>query len=350
MSTALSLEELLAYDSRPKNKTNEQRFLCPYCDHTKSDDSHRSLSVNKITGAWLCHRCNKKGLIKEKWKERPIGIKSLRGKKNAAIAKAFALPPKHEPAKNESDSVATMRVKWRESVPLAGTPGAVYLEGRGIPAPLAEDAGVRYYVNWFYRPAVLFPIHDCEGELVSVNGRFVDGRDDPKTKTAGPKSLGVFVTPDALSRPLLAVVEAPIDALSLWQCGVPSVALIGTSWPEWLPSALAFKSVLVATDADLAGDEAATKLSADLISRGARIFRFRPDGVKDWNELLVTERIALNVNTLAYSEWADDRIRANRSLKLMQAGQSDEAMFIASLIEDINERELCLARLRQELR
>jgi hypothetical protein len=208
VSTNLSLDDLMSYDPRPKNRLDERRFLCPLCGHTKRrDDSHRSLSVEKKTGAWICHRCKAKGLLREFWKERPIGIKSLRGKTSTAVAKAFALRPKHEPEKNASKAEA-MREKWAASIPLAETQGATYLEGRSIPVSLADDAGVRYTSDWFRRPAVLFPIYDRQGELVSVNGRFIDGRDDPKTQTAGPKSLGVFSTPGALSRSLLAVVEA----------------------------------------------------------------------------------------------------------------------------------------------
>lgn len=348
MSTAISLEELLSYDPRPKNRLDEQRFLCLFCgDNKPRDDAHRSLSVNKKTGAWICHRCQEKGLIKEKWTERPIGIKSLKGRAKAAIAKAFSLPPKHEPAKSESPTKPMMREKWAASIPLAGTQGATYLEGRSIPVSLADDAGVRYVSDWFRRPAVLFPIYDRQGELVSVSGRFVDGRDDPKTQTAGPKSLGVFSTPDALSRSLLAVVEAPIDALSLWAYGVPSIALIGTTGPEWLPSALAFKKVLVATDDDEAGDNAAEKLEAELSSRGAHTFRFRPEVAKDWSELLATDEDLMMAKTLPYSDKVNDEWRASYSLKLLEIRRTDEAIFVASLIEDINEREHCLRRLRQ---
>jgi hypothetical protein len=145
-------------------------------------------------------------------------------------------------------------------------------------------------------------------------------------------------------------VEAPIDALSLWAYGVPSIALIGTTGPEWLPSALAFKKVLVATDDDEAGDEAAAKLDADLSSRGARTYRFRPEVVKDWSELLANDEDRMQFRTLPYSDGADDELRVFFSLKLLELGRLDESRFVASLIEDINERELCLARLRQEQR
>lgn len=350
MSTNLSLDDLMSYDPRPKNRLDERRFLCPLCGHAKRrDDSHRSLSVNKKTGAWICHRCKAKGLLREFWTERPIGIKSLKGKTRAAITKVFSLRPKHEPVRSKSQTEGMMREKWRASVPLVSTPGATYLEGRSITVPLAEGAGVRYSTDWFRRPAVLFPLHDLKGELVSVNGRFVDGKDDPKTQTAGPKSLGVFSTPGALSRSLLAVVEAPIDALSLWAYGVPSIALIGTTGPEWLPSALAFKKVLVATDDDEAGDKAAEKLDAELSSRGAHTYRFRPEVAKDWSELLANDGDRMLFRTLPYSDEADDELRAYFSLELSKLGRPDEATFVASLIEDINERELCLARLRQEL-
>ena len=64
------------------------------------------------------------------------------------------------------------------------------------------------------------------------------------------------------------------------------VATCGTSWPSWLPRACAFRRVLLAHDADAAGDAAASKLAEVLSPLGARCERLRPVGAKDWNASL----------------------------------------------------------------
>jgi hypothetical protein len=350
-ASALSLADLESYDStapRCSGKT-ERRFLCIHCgDKKPRDRGHRSLALNTRTGAWFCHRCSEKGLLKDFWTDRPMQTRQQKAR--AAVARAFALPPKADDT--EKHEAATDHGEmWRTSVLLNGTPGVSYLESRGIPSDVAHEAGVRFSFDWYGRPAVLFPMYDRKGEMVAVNGRFVDGRDNPKTQTAGPKSLGLFATPGALSAPLVAICEGPMDALSLWLCGIASVALVGTSGPEWLPSALAFRSVLIATDADLSGDEAAAKLLPALTSRGARTLRLRPCGGKDWSELLEARGAdALRTHLAAFSETADEETRFDVAWQLMQNGRADFAHFIVSLVDDAFTREMMRAGLSRARR
>jgi DNA primase len=168
---------------------------------------------------------------------------------------------------------------------LAGTVGEAYLEGRGIPVALANRARVRFAPDWFGRPAVLFPVRDQDGQLVGAQGRYVDGRNNPKVRSAGLVGQGVFATPGALGGEPLLITEAPLDALTLAAAGFPALALIGTAWPEWLPRHGAFRRVVLATDADAAGDRAAGRLAAVLLPLGARVARLRPWRGKDWNEI-----------------------------------------------------------------
>jgi DNA primase len=129
-------------------------------------------------------------------------------------------------------------------------------------------------------PAVLFPIRGRNGRLVACQGRYVDGDQEPRMRTGGPKSLGVFATPGARQATELAIVEAPLDALSLAACGVPALALAGTTWPDWLTQACDFRRVLLATDADAAGEAVVAKLAGALRACGARVLRLRPQGRK----------------------------------------------------------------------
>ncbi|HEX9003103.1 MAG TPA: toprim domain-containing protein [Blastocatellia bacterium] len=175
---------------------------------------------------------------------------------------------------------------WEKSANLSDSPGAAYLQQRGVPLALARFAGARYSPRWYRRPAVLFPIRDQDGTLVAVSGRFISERNALKTMTGGTKSLGVFSTPGALKSRVIAVVEGPMDGLSLAFCHLPAVAMMGTSWPDWLLEAIVGKQVLIATDADAAGDDVAGRLVEALSADTPHLLRLRPPIGKDWNDVL----------------------------------------------------------------
>ena len=67
LSDFLSLAELETYDPKAGGRNQKEwRFCCPLCSADKPlDDDHRSLSLNTYTGAYLCHRCHAKGVLRE---------------------------------------------------------------------------------------------------------------------------------------------------------------------------------------------------------------------------------------------------------------------------------------------
>jgi putative DNA primase/helicase len=288
-SPALSLADLEAFNPKGgQGRGAETLYQCPIC---KSDE--RALHVNQQTGLWNCKRasCGAKGKLKDFWQDRP----KLHGREYSRQALRRALeietPPKSEPS-----TAATWRDLWEASQPIAATPGAEYLAGRGIPEWVATAAGVHYSPNLRARasggPAVLFPF-EYSGAPVAFAARYIDGKSDGH-RAMGQKSAGVFLTaPGALQRKVITLCEAPADALSLATCGLQAIALGGTVAPEWLPKACAFKRVLLAFDNDEngAGDEAAQKLRPILESFGATVARLTPyrhecETKSDWNAML----------------------------------------------------------------
>lgn len=299
MQTALSLSELEGFDLHASSfrlgqEAKQQRFLCPLCGDGKPKDSaHRCLSLNPQNGVWHCHRCGEGGKLREMWDERPPLPRRERAR--AALAQTFAVPsaPVTSPDCPEPNEAA--KAGWKCALrglqALSETRGSVYLHERGMSVETASAAGTRYSSNFLGRPAVVFPLRDRQGKLVGAQGRYVDGRDQPKARTLGDKRSGLFLTDGALdaTMPVLLVTEAPLDALSLAQVGYPAVAVCGTEPPTWFHRLAAFRRVLLAFDADEAGDRAASKIAPLLTSFGARCERLRPEGAKDWNELLQRE-------------------------------------------------------------
>jgi hypothetical protein len=352
--TGLSLAELQSCDVQGgRGPGVEKRYCCPF-DGKEVADDHRDLSANMQTGAWFCHCCHRGGVLREY----RTGKRLTRAELSQARARqVFSLSkpkPKAEPTPAEIEKENRWRGWWDASFPLLGTPGADYLAGRSISPELAAECGARFSGEWYGRPAVLFPVLDRAGELVAVSGRFTDGR-LPKTQAGGTISAGVFSTPGALDARCVAVVEGPIDALALWTCGVAAVAIIGVSWTEWLPRALAFKSVLIATDNDQGGEDCAIKLDPVMIARGARVLRLKPR-CKDWAKVLEeigADRLRPHLRGFAISprlafddqDLTDDDVRICAARDLADAGRLPEAHFIIRLLDDLGAAEAIRAKL-----
>jgi len=279
----LALADLEMFDPTAPAGKVERDFCCPLpgCDGKSVNVAHRSLSVNSVTGRWTCHRCHASGTLREHWQPRKEFPR-------AAVLRAFRVKPPvaRQPAPPLPQAWMPAMV---DAVPLEGTWGARYLEGRGISCALATAAGVRYSSNWYGQSAVLFPVLDRLGRMVGVNGRHINPTVTPKTRSAGKISGGVFQTTGALDAEQLVITEAPIDALSLATVGIPAVALCGTHAPEWLQ--IGFRRVVLAFDTDEAGDQAAAALRPILESFGIRVERWRPPVGKDWNEALMVSAL-----------------------------------------------------------
>lgn len=280
LSNFLSLEEIKQYNGHSGHGSGkEKRFCCPPCGKSVTR-KHEDMAVNLRTGEYYCHVCKTGGIVREHLENMP-----------PSPARFFPAPPPPEQPKAISTDD-----KWRkwvaEAKPITGTPGAAYIESRGLSADVAERAGVRFGTWWKASDegngperfdAVIFPIHNEDGEIVAASARSITGN---TKRTKGEKSQGVFMTsPDVLKSERIGVTEAPIDALALAAAGIPAIAMCGTSWPEWLIDALSGRDVLIATDDDKAGNEAAEKLHAELLGLAAPVSRFRPSGGKDWAEV-----------------------------------------------------------------
>lgn len=277
----LSLAQLRADDSKARQTGTKQRYRCPMCSDGRKNRKERCLRVNLSKNRYSCFHCKTWGFIRE----------GFTGAANTSARSFPALPPA-EPTTEQIAADKRWRRRFESAKPITGTDGAVYLERRGIPADVARVAGVRFGTWWkrnddANKPepfaAVIFPAVNQFGELVSASARAVTG--DTK-RTAASLETGVFLSSsDAMKSNRLAICEASFDALALEAAGLPAIALFGTSWPEWLPKVLAGKTVLIATDADKPGDECAARFT-EALQGLATVRRLRPQGGKDWAEVL----------------------------------------------------------------
>ncbi len=150
--------------------------------------------------------------------------------------------------------------------------------------------------------SLVVPILDEHGAVGEVYGRKV--RDDLRAGTPthlylpGPHR-GVFNHAGLVDAGVdeLIVAESIIDALSLWCTGFRHVtAAYGTSgWTpdhDGLVDRLGVRRVLVAFDADEAGDRGAADLAASLTGRGVECFRVELPRGSDVNDIAVGSKDA----------------------------------------------------------
>jgi hypothetical protein len=190
------------------------------------------------------------------------------------------------------------------AVPLDGTPGQAYVERRGVPASLADAAGVRFDPDFGGRPAVLVAMRDREDGIVSLHGRYLHVvRGQNKMLTIGRGGGAVSVLGGWRADPLI-LVEGLFDALSLAACGWASVATIGR-WAPWLPEVSAGRIVWLAFDASRPGEADAARY-AERLHEAVAVRRLPPPSrCKDWSTALVKRGRSV------VSCWVRDRIAAD---------------------------------------
>lgn len=185
---------------------------------------------------------------------------------------------------------------------LAGTPGEVYLARRKVPLSVAEAAGLRFDGDFDGRPALLAPLRDPAGRLLSLHGRYLQVlRGENKMLTVGAKGGVIQMLNGCQSEPLI-LVEGMFDALSLSACGWGCVATVGR-WAHWLPDHLNGREAWLAFGAGRSGEAEAARYRERLgRSRVRRLLP--PPRCKDWNTALVKRGPAL------VSRWVRDCIFA----------------------------------------
>lgn len=181
-----------------------------------------------------------------------------------------------------------------------------YLIRRGVAPKAIEQAGLilpregqdGYYDR--FRNRLMFPVNDSRGRVIAFSGRALDNSEpkylnspDTPIYRKGDSIFGLSTTKDEIKKEKFAVlVEGNIDLLSAYQAGVKNVtAPLGTALTlnQCKLLARATDTVVVAFDADLAGDVATEKAAEVLRGQNFRIKVAELAGAKDPDELIQKE-------------------------------------------------------------
>lgn len=299
----LTRQALEAYRNQGKGTQagKRLRFYCPI----HGGDNQRSLSLDPATGFFRCFSCGAVGQLQDKrdeWVEQRRLQNQLQagGRRRGPepVNATWTPPPRPEPEpRTELDEQLHKLQDW-----LPGSPGARYLDARGIPLDLAQQYGLGYAPagEWPHldnqgRPCrqwkhgrLVIPHQNPAGQLVNLYGRAVDVGTDQAPKELrhdhlpGPK--GNF-NATALLKPAAILCEGAFDALALLAAGYPAVALFGLAglrWP-WVKA----RRVIFAFDADGPGRAGLNKQARAAVLLGKEVYFLGAEayqGHKDLNE------------------------------------------------------------------
>src|SRR5262249_54853723 len=89
------------------------------------------------------------------------------------------------------------------------------------------------------------------------------------------------------------------------------------------------KQILIATDADEAGDDAAKRLYEVFTGHGCQAIRLRPSYGKDWNDALVSMgSLSLRDAPKCFEPGAGDAMQREFARRLTALGRTDAAPFV----------------------
>ncbi len=175
--------------------------------------------------------------------------------------------------------------------------------GRALRTRLRDLGVLKANGHEHFRGYVTFPVADMGGNVGEVYGRLL-GKPDQRTQPPkhlylpGPHrgvfNIGAFTESGGTDE--LIVTESLIDALTLWCAGFRHVtAAYGVD--GWTPEHQAavqehgIRRVLIAFDADTAGDKGAKILAAELATVGVESYRVELPRDSDVNEVAVAAKL-----------------------------------------------------------
>lgn len=225
----------------------------------------------------------------------------------ASTAHASAPPPTSRvaasPTTGASDRVSPEEVLrvWQEECGAADADTWEYMRSKGLEdaLPLCRSVppgGVNVRtksgpVTMLKGMHVAVPLHDVNGRMVAIQARDFGAGKDHRFRVLGSSKSGVFGIPARLFEPSLERViltEGMTDYLAASVAigaDNPREVVLGIAGVEnaehFKALPLAGKQIVLATDADAAGDECAEAIVAAIAPKGARCFRARPTYAKD---------------------------------------------------------------------
>lgn len=185
-----------------------------------------------------------------------------------------------------------------------------YLTGRGISPEIQRMFGVGYDAK---RKAAVMPWKSPQGDVLNAKFRATWGKAFWYSTRGAPVKSMIFgidvIYAQGIKR--AAVVEAEIDAMYLWSCGVPAIAVGGAEFTDERADMLKrspIEELLHGEDNDAAGAKLKRQISEKMRGYCAQYDVEIPREYKDFNEIRDAEKVR---SICGQAQLIEDTVRLN---------------------------------------
>jgi len=265
----------------PKWSSREAPVRCfAQPDAHNHGDRSPSCSVNLASGAWNCHGCGAHGGA---YDAALAAGRSPRAAMELLIAQGLAEPRAPErrsrerpPTRARQADAPTPAPKHALAAPLAADEADVLRwaemlddNGRLIRQLVVKRAWGSHVIRaielGFDGARITIPIRDRHGALHGVLRYDPFGRRDPKMLAVPGTRLGLIPHPAREASDHIILVEGPPDMVAARSCGLPTIAVPGTTaWQQSWADLLAGRRVTIVMDCDAPGRRAADEIATSL--------------------------------------------------------------------------------------
>jgi DNA primase len=276
---------------------------CPNRKAHQHGDQTRSAYVSPSWRTWHCHACGAGGSVIDLYAvAHEITLVEAGRALEAAYGLGDALRPLPRPIAAPAPSLRPASTEVRaalETFQAALTWSDLarqYLEERGILLALAVKAGLGFARRGSWpnergdgQPRIIAPVTTPDGTLLTLYGRSTFACAKYLRHDFLPGDKGIFNT-SALKEETVVLTEGVFDALAVLAAGKPAAALCGLSMREEWWQEIAAKAIILAVDADEAGQLRGEELTKQAVKAGKRVIRLEMaelEGCKDLNEYWV---------------------------------------------------------------
>ena len=211
-----------------------------------------------------------------------------------AVLTRRARPPEPEPAPNPKALGL-----WRAARPLECTLGEQYLRRhRGLRGPFPPSLRFLQWAGGVALPAIVAAVSRPDRKIIAVQCSYLQPSDGAKARVPEPRMttgrLGTGAVRLASAGEVLGIAEGLETALAAMELsGVPCWASLGAQRLDKITVPSVVREIVIFADADETGRPCAARASSRYAREGKRVeLRFPPDGCKDWNDALLSQRRA----------------------------------------------------------
>jgi len=273
-------------DLQTYGQGNSAVGLCPF-----HDDHDRSFSIDLTTGRYNCFsdRCKMSGNVISFARQLKLTIPAWAGGRDYRRIYSKVLA---------NDKTFARDYLLRRAV------NKEYID-------YLDFAGLFAYDEYKDEPALIFPVFDRFGTICALNKVNLENRDK---RTIGSPLGGYWIDTNFEFKGAIYLVEAVINAISLSQFEIPSLAMI-TAGNTYEPDMFQGLDVVIVTDNDAAGRAAARRLSREVLvlAHSVRVVRWSEKASRGFDPNDVIQQVSnpieyfalMDKSATSVDEWSD---------------------------------------------